>query len=355
MADTLNESPTTSVAPVSVDISIAGWCLLLVAVWELLVGRGAAVFGLYQNLGASGALAYLVDSGQVATTMVAVLSLTIAATGLVRLCTDDRFAALPVRVVLLFASPFALPIIAVSIFRPVQPQFVRVGYMGVVVVVAFLMLLVALHRIGGPKRRAAVVLGAVPLLQAVGLLSGGFAMSAPESFIGYMAHHAASLAQALYLASPLLLFPWLVPGGLRGFVRQPNLMAAAVALLTAALATGVTVLFGDPLLLGLAAFRAFGLSLDLPIAPALYVLSSAVTALVGASLLLPGGGRVRTSDERRVGLGVLLIAMVGLHQFHPYRFAVLLAGFIYVARGLVGPTLESIPRSVTDESGEPVS
>jgi hypothetical protein len=242
--------------------------------------------------------------------------------------------------VLLFASPFALPIIAVSIFRPVQALFVRVGYLGVVILICLLMLLTALHRIGGQKRRAALLLGTVPLLQAVAMFTGGFSVSAPESVLGRVAHHAAGLAQALYLVTPLLLLSFLFPNGLLGYLKAPSWKAALASLLVAGVGAVTVVLVGDPIVLGLAAFRAMGLSLNLAFAPALYVVSAALTTLVGVSLL---SGKQVSADDRRLGLGVLLVAMVGLHQFQPYRLSLLLAGFIYLARGLVGPALDALP------------
>jgi hypothetical protein len=338
MAESVNARNDT----LPLDLSVAGWCLLAAAFWELIAGRFASTFGLYQTVAPMGSLACLADSVKIATTAVAILSLTIAATGLVKLCTDERFAALPVRVTLLFASPFALPIIAVSIFRPVQAPLVRVGYLGAVILVSFLMLLTALHPVGGPKRRAAILLGMTPLMQAVALFGGGFAVTAPESVWGKMAHHAAGLAQALYLATPLLLLSFLLPGGIKRFLRRPNIEAMAACLVVAGLLTAGIVLVQDPMLLALSAFRAMGLSLNLSFAPTLYVFSAALTTLVGVSLIRSNPSDIHT---RRVGMGILLVAVVGLHQFHPYRLALLLAGFVYLARGLVGPALNALPQT----------
>lgn len=342
LAKTVAESVNARNDTLPLDLSVAGWFLLAAAIWELIAGRFAATFGLYQTLAPTEALTSLSDSVKIATASVAILSLTIAATGLVKLCTDERFAALPVRVTLLFASPFALPIIAVSIFRPVQAPLVRVGYLGTVILLSFLMFLTALHPVGGPKRRAAILLGMTPLMQAVALFGGGFAVTAPESVLGQMAHHAAGLAQALYLATPLLLLSFLLPGGLKGFLRRPNPEAMGVSLVVAGLLAAGIALVQDPMILALSAFRAMGLSLNLSFAPTLYIVSAALTTLVGVSLIR---GKTSTIYERRVGLGILLVAIVGLHQFHPYRLALLLAGFVYLARGLVGPTLNALPQT----------
>ena len=85
----------------TVDVSVAGWFLLIASIWELVFNRLFAALGVYSNVGAAGTLSYVAVSGHFAMNATGVMALILTCILLPRLSSDPKLSVLPARIILM--------------------------------------------------------------------------------------------------------------------------------------------------------------------------------------------------------------------------------------------------------------
>jgi hypothetical protein len=327
----------------SLELSPAGWLLVVAVVWELLVHRLASELGLFASVGAEGPLAWLADSGRLAMNATGIMALVLGSWVLiVRAIYNPRLAALPWRLALMFATPVYVPVLAVSIVRPLSPWFVLLGYAAATVAAAVLALIGFSRRVDGGRRRIFLALALIVLLPAFSLISRLTGLIAEESDSSVFIRRAYLLAEVLLVVTPIYAFFALWYGRLRAFVRRPHLPALLVAVLS--LGGGIAVVLRTGGYLPVVAARAFGVFVAIPGPPVLYLLSLFFGSLLVGSCLLPSRRWPPQPSQRRAGMGLLLILACGLQPTHPYQIAATLAGFALAVSGLLGERYAPAPR-----------
>jgi hypothetical protein len=322
-----------------IELTLAGWFLIGAALWELLWNRLAAALGLYAGVGAEGALPWLADSGRLAMNSVGIMALALLCVTLPRLSNNRAFARLPWRVVLMLTSPLYLPVVFVSIFRPVSPLLILLGYLAASLSAFLIAMLAAFRRIGWRRRRIFIALGLIQLLPAFELTTRFTALIDPASAMGVLPRRAYLIAEVLSAVLPTFCFFSLGYGRLRAFLRRPHALASVTALLALGLGIAAVIYTDGRDFLSLTAYRTLGITIAIPGTFGLVIYLTGLffgTLLVG-TLLLPSRHWTPTVATRRVGLGLGAIWISGLQPTHPYQFALMLLGFVLLARGFFEP------------------
>ena len=100
-------------------------------------------------------------------------------------------------------------------------------------------------------------------------------------------------------------------------------------------AVGAYVMAADPGIFSLVAFRSLQITLSIPGGTPVYIASLFLGTLVAGSLVLPSRRWTPSESSRRVGFGLVCIWTAGVQPTHPYQFALVLVGFLYLAKGLL--------------------
>lgn len=315
--------------PAAVDVSVAGWFLLVASLWELLFNRLFASLGLYNNVGASGFLSGMADSGHFAMNATGVMALMLASMMLPRMASDSRLAPLPARVLLILSSPLYLPVVFVAVFRPINAALILVGYLVCTCSVLFLGILVALKKLDGGRRR--IVL-AMALIQFI----AGFELVA-SSYFSDLSQRVYLLSEALYITTPIFSFFVFHKGHLLAFMRRPHLLALISSVIATGFATLIVLAATEKtaLTLVLVAFRSLGVTLSIPGGAVLYLVALFFGTLTTGSLILPSRKWPPSPISRNVGLGLACMWIAGIQPTHPYQFILVLVGFLYLCRSML--------------------
>ncbi|MDJ0761810.1 MAG: hypothetical protein QNJ97_02380 [Myxococcota bacterium] len=319
----------------AIDLSSAAWFLVIVGLWEIIFNRLAYSLGLYTNVGASGALSWLATSGRFAMSAVATMTLVLACASLPRIASSTGFGPLPLRILIIFISPLYLPIICVAIFRPVSVGLIFYAYLAAAGSAAFLSVIVALRNIDSSRKRLILALGIVQLLAAFERLAANSDIS--EAIL----QNAYLLAEVLFLVTPIFGFFILKSGYVWAFIKRPHLLGLVFACLVTGLAILlVAVMPSTGQLIGIA-YRTLGITMAIPHGTPLYLAAFFLGALIIGSSILPSRRWPPSPHTRRIGFGLFCIWSAGIQPSRPYLFALMLMGFIYLARGLVGEIEET--------------
>jgi hypothetical protein len=325
----------------SIDLSAAGWFLLAVGVWEILFNRLASAVGLYRNVGAMGFLSWLANSGRFSMNAVGIMALVLMCASLPRLAANPRFAPLSARVILMLASPFYLPVVCVAIFRPVSAELVLVGYLVAAGSAVFLSLLVAVKKIDPGPRRIVLALGIVQALGAFELMGRFAALFNPSGVFASLTHRSYLLAEVLFAVTPVFAFIVIRPGRLWDFIKRPHVPGLVFACAAAATTAYTMISASDVNFLKLIAFRTVGITVAIPGGAIVYAVSLFFGAFLAGSLILPSKKWPPSAASRRTGFGLLCVWIAGIQPTHPYQFALMILGFVYLAGGMLHDILEA--------------
>jgi len=331
----VERSPDTRAPGGSIEISSAGWFLVLAVCWDLVFNRIAPSLGLYRTAGAEGALGWLAGSGLFAMNSVGAMALALLCATLPRLANDRGYAPLGWRIFLMLSSPVYLPVICVAVFRTVDPWLVLAGYLAAVLTAAVMASIAACKPVGGGSRRILVALALIQVLPAFELTVRVFSLFAPEDTLGVVPRRAYLLAEVLFVATPVFAFFALWVGRLGRFVRRPHLPALIAAILATGIGAAVAVLAGNATLVSLVAFRSLGITVSIPGGPAPYLVALFFGSLLVGSLALPSRRWPPDAVSRRIGMGLAFVWSAGLQPTHPYLIALMLLGFALVSWGIV--------------------
>ncbi len=323
-----------------IDLSVAGWFLVVVGIWEILFNRLATASGMYLNVGAVGGLSWLADSGRLAMNASGIMALVLACAALPRLAANQKFGGLPARIVLMLASPFYLPIICVAVFRPVSAELILFGFLIAAGSALLIALLVAFGKVDSSSKRVILALGIIQVLGAFELLARVAALFHPSGVLEALPRKAYLLAEALFVVTPFFAFFALKPGRIGAFIRRPHFLGLTSACIAMAIAILALFYVSDETYFKLIAFRITGLTIVVPGGVPVYIASLFFGVLTAGTLILPSGNCPPDADSRRTGFGLVCIWLAGIQPTHPYQFAMMLVGFLYLARGLIGEEIE---------------
>ncbi len=314
---------------VDIDVSIAGWFLLVASMWELVFNRLFASLGMYNNVGASGFLSGLADSGYFAMNATGIMALMLASLMLPRMAGDSRLAPLSARVLLILSSPLYLPVVLVAVFRPINAALILVGYLVCICSVLFLGILISLKKLDGGRRRIVLAMALIQFIAAFELVA--------SSYFTDISQRIYLLSEALFITTPIFSFFVFHKGHVLAFVRRPHLLAVVFAVITTGFATLVVVAAADktPLTLVLVAFRSLGVTLSVPGGAILYLVALFFGTLTSGSLILPSRRWPPTPISRNAGLGLACMWIAGIQPTHPYEFILVLVGFLYLSRSML--------------------
>lgn len=319
-------------------------------VWDLVFHRLARVLGYYNGAGASGIASAMATSGELAVNVAGVAALMIACVMLPRVAADPASGPRFFRFSLIIASSLCLPVICVSVFQIVSPRLVLVGYLSAVASVLLLASMIAIAKIGWKRRRVILALVLAEVFAAAELVLRIAAMAYPSYALTLAASRAYLLAEVLFTAVPIFAFFVFLPGGVVGFLRRPHLPAVAAAVIAALLAVGACLRAADPGVFSLVAFRSLQITLSIPGGAPLYIASLFLGTLTAGSLILPSYKWPPSAASRRIGFGLVCIWTTGVQPTHPYQFALMLVGFLYLARALL--TEDSIDFPMRRDDGK---
>ncbi|MDD5307162.1 MAG: hypothetical protein PHU25_07560 [Deltaproteobacteria bacterium] len=328
-------------APVSArrtpfDIGAPGWLLLVAAVWEVLAHRLTGAAGSYGGEAVGGLVRGFAGSGIFAVNVVGITALVLACVSLPRLANNPGFAPLPSRLVLMLASPLVLPVICVAVFRPVSPWLVFMCYLAAAGLASYIAVVAAIRPIGGGPRRLLLALALVQTLGALELMARIFDWFAPNGSFAFVPRRAYLFSEVLFVVSPVFAFLVLVPGRLADFARRPHVPALIVATAAAFLASVLAWSASDAAFLEFVAFRTLGVTMSIPGGAVVYTLSLFFGVLLAGTLFIPSRRWPVDDGARRTGLGLAAVWLAGLQPTHPYQTILMIAGFMMLARGLVG-------------------
>ena len=320
------------------ELSIAGWFILAAGIVELCLGRLASLLGVYLGVGVSGLRAWLADAGAVAMYAAGIASLSVFLGVLPPILGDRRYPGAWWRGILILVSPIYLLVTALAVFAPrLSPWLVLGAYLAAVLMAAVLAGAAIALRIDGGVRRVILALAVANLLQVFGWTALDFFEVDRESALGATAIHSYLVAEAIWVVAPFAAFFGLVantPARALAFLRRPHLLGLLSGI--AAAAVGVAMILrtaGQGPYLAQVAYLALGVTLSVPGAPWLYVVSAFFAALTVGSLALPSGREPSDAPSRRLGMGLGLIWIAGLQPYRVFQFALMLLGFALVARG----------------------
>lgn len=325
----------------TMELTVAGWFLLVAAAWELLFNRLAHFLGVYSGVGTRGLLGWLATSGNFAMVATGVMSIAMYWLTFARLINSRRFAGVWWRALLILISPVYQLVIMWSVVEPrIYPWLLFIAYMGVVATSVFVSILAASRRIAPGRRRTVLALGIMIAMQAFGWTALDFLEVDRFGDIGAVAIRAFLFAETLMVVLPILAFFTFFadsPRKLGAFLRRPHLPALGMAL--AVTSVGIAVVArtgGDASFISQVAYLVLGVTVSVPGGPVVYLISLFFGSLLVGCLLLPSGRWRPSDDSRRIGLGLAFIWMAGLQPYRVYQFALMLVGFLLLARGMSG-------------------
>jgi hypothetical protein len=323
-----------------VELSIAGWFILVAAVTELCFGRLASLLGVYLGVGVSGPRAWLADAGEVAMYCAGLASLTVLLTVLPPILADRRYPGSWWRGIVILVSPVYLLVTALAAFAPrISPWLVLAAYLTAVLMAAVVAGAAASARIEGGVRRAIVALAAANVLQAFGWTALDFFEVDREGALGGVAIRAYLIAEAIWVVAPFIAFFGLVassPAKAGAFLRRPHLLGLLSGIAVAAIGIAIALrTSGQGAYLAQVAYLALGVTLSVPGAPWIYVASAFFAALTAACLVFPSGREPVDASSRRLGLGFAFVWIAGLQPYRVFQFALMMLGFALAARGAI--------------------
>ncbi len=326
-----------------IDIGAAGWFLLIVAIWELLLNRLASHLGIYSGVGAEGLLSGVAASGRLAMNAVGIMALVLTCVSLVRVASSQRFAPMPARVILMLTSPLYLPMICVAILRPVSDWLILLGYLVTAGSAALIAVLVAIKTPNRSKKRLVIALGLIQLLSAYELIARFAVLFHPAGTLQSLPQNAYFVAEILFVITPVVGCFVLSPIRLRDALKHPPILALLFALSATSVAVCAVLYADNETFVRLVAYRIIGIKIVLPGGAALYTITLFFGAYLIGSLILPSRKWQPTPHSKRIGFGLAAIFIAGIQPTHPYQFALLILGFLYLARGMLGDQLDEPP------------
>jgi hypothetical protein len=321
------------------ELSIAGWFILVAAMVELFLGRFASLLGVYLGVGERGPRAIMADAGALAMYAAGFASLSVLLGVLPHILSDRRYRGSWWRGLLILVSPVYLLVTALAAFAPrLSSWLVLAAYLTAVLMATLLAFVAAAARIDGGARRVLLALGAANLLQVFGWTALDFFEIDREGVLGVIAIRSYLVAEAIWVVAPFLAFFGLVVDSrarLVAFLRRPHLLGLLSGLAAAAVGTSIVLrTSGQGSYIAQFAYLSLGVTLSVPGAPWLYIASAFFAALSAASLVLPSRSVRVDESSQRLGLGLALIWIAGLQPYRVFQFALMLLGFALVARGV---------------------
>jgi hypothetical protein len=294
--------------------------------------------GLYSNVGATGFLSGLATSGRLAMNATGIMALVLACVFLPRLASTQRFAPRPIRFSLMLASPLYLPILCVSIFRPVGQALVLFAYVVASGSAILIAVSIAMRQHSRSIKRIAVILGLMEMLSVMDLVIRWIALSRPaySELLIILPRNIYFLSELLYVMIPILGFFVLTPGRIHRFVMRPHLLGLLFALLITGVAASIATYTSNEEFLRSVAYRTLGITMILPGGLIVYMVGLFFGATLVGTLFLPSKRWPPSGKSRRTGFGLTCLLMAGIQPTHPYQFILMFVGFLYLARGLIG-------------------
>ncbi len=336
-----------------IDVSTAGWFLVIATAWELVFNRLGFSVGWYRSVGVEGGLGWLVATALLSVNAVGIMALILAGAGILAVFPDRRYGPRFMRVGLMLLSPGTLPVIGVAIFLPLSVVAVRIGYLIAVGLCVLIVSMVSIQPIFRRHRRLLVVFGLTEGLAALQFLSIGAGLEAtgwPEG----LASQSFLFSEALFVLSPLLAVVFAVPReNLSEVLKRPHMLALAAALGVTAGAVAIAAWLDNPVYFAIVSNRLMGVHLTLPGGSALYLAALFLGTYAVGALILPSWRRPTDYRRRRMGIGLLCIWAAGLAPTKPYLFALMLVGFLELARGVAELSFEQEDEPTDAKSVEP--
>jgi hypothetical protein len=294
--------------------------------------------GVYSNVGATGFLSVLATSGRLAMNATGIMALVLACVFLPRLASAQRFSPRPIRFILMLASPLYLPILCVSIFRPVGQALVLFAYVVASGSAILIAVSIAMRQRSRSIKRIAIILGLMEMLAVIDLLIRWIALTRPSHSVLLITlpRNIYFLSEILYVITPVLAFFVLTPGRLHRFVMRPHLLGLIFALLITGVAVSIATYTSNEEFLRSVAYRTLGMTMILPGGSIVYMVALFFGALLVGTLFLPSKRWPPNEKSRRTGFGLTCLLMAGIQPTHPYQFIMMFIGFLYLARGLIG-------------------
>jgi len=324
-----------------IDVSLAGWLLFIACLWEILFNRLASALGVYSNVGATGFRFWVAESGRFAMNFVGIMALVLACAGLPRLAANHRFAPLSIRVVLMLASPFYLPVICVAVFRPVLPQLIFVGYIVSVASAVVISIIVASKNISSSYKRIVLGMGIIQILGAFQLFTRFAALFHSTEILTTLPHKSYLLGEVLFVSTAVFAFFVFRQGSLVEFIKRPHILGLTFACIATSIAVYIVVALSDDGFLRLVIYRTTGVTVAIPGGIPIYIVAFFMGMLLIGSLVLPSRRWPPTIQSKRIGFGLMFFWNAGVQPTHPYQFALMLLGFVLMARGLLGDELDN--------------
>jgi len=337
----VDDAVKSPVARIPVELSIAGWFTLIAALVELCFGRLASLLGVYLGVGASGPLAWMANVGELSMYAAGLTSLALVLVLLSSIIGNHRYPGAWWRAVLILVSPVYLLVAGLAAFEPQLSSWLLLGAYLTAILTATLLAGVAVALpIGGGPRRVLLALGLANVLQAFGWTALDYFEADREGVVGAVAIRAYVAAEAIWVVLPVVAFFSLFansPRKIGSFLRRPHVPALVVAVAVAAAGAAiVTYASGQGAYLAQIAYLTLGVTLSVPGAPWIYIVSIFFAALSAECLALPTRRYPVDDRSRRLGFGLTFIWLAGLQPYRVFQFALMLLGFALVVRGALG-------------------
>jgi len=210
------------------------------------------------------------------------------------------------------------------------------GYLAAVLSALLVAVLAAVRDVGWAGRRVVIALGITQLLPALELTARLAEWFDPVGSLGVLPPRLYLYGEVLMVVTPIFCFFAFNHGRLRALLRRPHLPALTLALAAVGVGIATTVHTGGGEFLSLVAFRTLGITISAMGGAVLYLISLFFgTALIGTLIL---STRAWPTSERgeRIGFGLAFVWLTGLQPTNPYQFALMLLGFVMLARGMIG-------------------
>jgi hypothetical protein len=333
------------------DLRFAGWFVVIAGTWELLFNRLASTLGIYSDVGALGLLSLLASSGRLAMNAIGIMALILSSIFLVHITSIRKFAPLTSRVILILSSPLYLPIICVAVFRPIWDWLILIGYLAASGSAVLLAGIILMKKVNHLVKILLLLLGLTQALSAFDLVSRALILfdSNSSAFLGALPRKMYVLSEVLLLITPCIAFFALSPGRAKSFIKRPHLLGLTYALLATGTATAIALHSSNPEFVRLIAFRTLGITLMVEGHPVIYLASLFSGAFVIGTMILPSKRWPPSQRSRQIGFGLTCIFLVGLQPTHPYQFALMILGFLYLALGFIDNPSDEVLRSNSEE------
>lgn len=185
-------------------------------------------------------------------------------------------------------------------------------------------------------KRITVALGLIQLLGAFEMVTRVASLFHSATGLEYLPGRAYLLAEVLYVVTPIFAFMSLRPGRLFAFLLRPHLLGLVSSCVVTGGALYIALLLADHSLVRLVAIRTLRVTMEIPGGLVLYLVALFFGTWLVGSLVLPSKRWPPSMESRRIGIGLCCIWLAGIQPTHPYQFALMIVGFFYLARGVVG-------------------